>query len=44
MLVKLFAFGGVLAGAFYGYRAYAQRQGGGLGRGMQSFGYDSKRF
>ncbi|PIL33646.1 transporter [Ganoderma sinense ZZ0214-1] len=46
-LIKLFAFAGVLAGAFYGYRMYAQRQGGGggaLGRGMQSFGYDSKRF
>ena len=46
-LVKLFAVAGVLAGAFYGYRTYALRQGGGgggLGRGMQGFGYDSKRF
>ena len=48
-LIKLFALAGVLAGAFYGYRTYALRQGGGgvgggLGRTMQGFGYDSKRF
>ncbi|KAI1791117.1 legume-like lectin family-domain-containing protein [Ganoderma leucocontextum] len=48
-LIKLLAVAGILVGAFYGYRTYALRQGGGagfgaVGRGMQAFGYDSKRF
>lgn len=48
-LIKLIMFVGVCAGAFYGYKNYAQRQGGGVTApfgGAPSFGglYDSKRF
>ncbi|EJF60754.1 legume-like lectin, partial [Dichomitus squalens LYAD-421 SS1] len=54
--IKLFLFVGVVAGALYGYKTYALRQArggvagvgvgafGSVGRSMQGFGYDSKRF